>query len=40
MDSALTDLTTRVDNMQVEFGDVKNNIGKILNILTNAGSTK
>lgn len=40
MDTAITDLTQRVDNMQNEFGDVKNNIGKILNILTSTGNNK
>lgn len=40
IDSAITDLTSRVDEMQTEFGDVKDNIGKILNILTRVENTK
>ena len=34
MDTALTDLTSRVDEMQGEFGDLKTDMKKILKLLT------
>ena len=34
MDTALTDLSSRVDQMQSEFGDMKNDMKQVLNLLT------
>lgn len=40
MDTAIVDLTQRVDDIQTEFTDVKDNIDRILNILTSTGNHK
>ena len=35
MDSAIANLSSRVDSMQSEFGDIKNDVKQVLNLLTN-----
>lgn len=38
MDSAIANLTERVNTIQSEFGNIKGDVGQILNILTNQGN--